>query len=78
MRFGKSIFTIYIFSIDNLEVRVLPLTLSYRTYAGKYLHLCPTLLPKFNNTHVKDLHNSICIIAVVCAQYGVLIFQKGI
>src|SRR5688572_20816271 len=41
------------------------LTSSYKTYACKYLHLCPTLLAKFNSTHVKNLQYSICIIAVV-------------
>ena len=40
-------------------------TFSYKTYACKYLHLCPTLLPKFNSTHVKNLRYSICIIACV-------------
>jgi len=43
----------------------LPPTLSYKTYACKYLHLCPTLLPKFISTHFKNLRYSICIIACV-------------
>ena len=45
------------------------LTLSYKTYACKYLHLCPTLLTKFNSTHVKNLQYSICIIADVSGCY---------
>ena len=43
----------------------LPITFSYKTYACKYLHLCPTLLTKFNSTQVKNLRYSICIIACV-------------
>src|SRR6187431_3154207 len=43
----------------------LALTPSYKTYACKYLHLCPTLLPKFNSTHFKNLQYSICFIACV-------------
>jgi hypothetical protein len=50
---------------DQHFLRQLPTTLSYKTYACKYLHLCPTLLPKFNSTHFKNLRYSICIIANV-------------
>src|SRR5688572_9695300 len=41
------------------------ITPSYKTYAFKYAHLCPTLLTKFNSTHVKNLQYSICFIAFV-------------
>jgi len=44
--------------------KLLP-TLGYKTYACKYLHLCPTLLPKFNGTHFNNLQYSICLIACV-------------
>ena len=41
------------------------ITFGYKTYAFKYLHLCPTLLTKFNSTHFKNLQYSICFIAIV-------------
>jgi hypothetical protein len=52
-------------------VSVLAATLGYKTYAFKYLHLCPTLLTKFNSAHFKNLQYSICFIAIVggCSIY---------
>jgi hypothetical protein len=47
----------------------LPTTFGYKTYAFKYLHLCPALLTKFNSTHFKNLQYSICFIAVVVARF---------
>jgi hypothetical protein len=49
----------------------LAITLSYKTYACKYLHLCPTLLAKFNTTQVKNLQYSICMEADVVQRYFV-------
>src|SRR5690349_752842 len=46
-------------------LNALPPTPSYKTYACKYLHLCPTLLTKFNSTQAKNLRYSISIIADV-------------
>jgi len=41
------------------------ITLGYKTYSFKYLHLCPALLTKFNSTHFKNLRYSICFIDIV-------------
>ena len=51
-------------------------TPSYKTYACKYLHLCPTLLTKFNSTHVKNLQYSICIIADVVGSWATPTLSK--
>jgi hypothetical protein len=49
----------------SVFVEALQPTSSHKTYACKYQHLCPTLLPKFNSTHVKNLRYGMCIIADV-------------
>jgi hypothetical protein len=46
-----------------------PTTFSYKTYAFKYLHLCPALLTKFNCTHFKNLQYSICLIAFIVRSF---------
>ena len=57
-------------SLDDQIVRaLLLLTLVYKTYAFKYLHLCPTLLTKFNSTHFMNLQYSICFIAFVASSW---------
>lgn len=53
------------FTVGAFLLAELALTLGYKTYAFKYLHPCPTLLPKFNSTHFENLQYSICFIATV-------------